>query len=270
MLQSIFIFISIIFFYSPSLLATPNYNQIMLEVLREMPSDGGYDTSPSTLKKLEGALTFNNDQQKESLRIHMENASPSFCSGATYLVMIKLLTRLQNEKQIQLSSEVLKELLIHGQGDGVGIWGRWNANGPGTARLFFELGLGRNFSMNKIAEAQPGDFLKIFWTEEIGAQERGHSVVFTGLRKEGEQQLLCFWSSNKPTNKKTSGGMGEKCVDLKTIRHAIFSRLEKPERFIHAPRLLGMNSSSYTDEYLKSMLVKKTTFDEVCRKVGCQ
>jgi hypothetical protein len=35
--------------------------------------------------------------------------------------------------------------MIRGQRDGEGIWGRWNANGPGTARLFHEMNLGENF-----------------------------------------------------------------------------------------------------------------------------
>ena len=47
----------------------------------------------------------------------------------------------------------LTSLLIAHQRDGQGVWGRWNANGPGTARLFTELRLGRNFT--DFAEARP-------------------------------------------------------------------------------------------------------------------
>src|SRR5256885_5765061 len=52
--------------------------------------------------------------------------------------------------------DTLDELMIRdGQRDGEGIWGRWNANGPGTARLFQELGIGRNFV--DVSQAQPGE-----------------------------------------------------------------------------------------------------------------
>ena len=82
---------------------------------------------------------------------------------------------------LRLNDETLDQLMIRGQRDGAGIWGRWNANGPGTARLFYELGLGRNF--DDFEAAQPGDFMKIFWSEEVGRAEHGHSVIYLGMEK---------------------------------------------------------------------------------------
>jgi hypothetical protein len=86
----------------------------------------------------------------------------------------------------------MENLLIRGQGDGVGIWGRWNANGPGTARLFEELHLGKNFT--SFEEARPGDFMKIFWNDNIGGTESGHSVIYLGRgspkEKEDETVLI--------------------------------------------------------------------------------
>ena len=34
----------------------------------------------------------------------------------------------------------LSSLLVTGQADGTGVWGRWNSNGPGTGRLFWPSG----------------------------------------------------------------------------------------------------------------------------------
>ena len=77
----------------------------------------------------------------------------SFCSGATYLVFIKAIEELRDRGQLQLDFATLNQLIIRDQHDGEGVWGRWNANGPGTARLFYELGLGRNFA--DFAQASP-------------------------------------------------------------------------------------------------------------------
>ena len=101
-------------------------------------------------------------------------------------------------------NETRAALLVRGQRDGEGVWGRWNANGPGTARLFHELDLGRNFT--DYALARPGDFMKIFWTSEVGRAERGHSVVYIGRELVGGTERVRFWSSNKPA------GYGEKSV----------------------------------------------------------
>ena len=89
---------------------------------------------------------------------------------------MKTLGVLRDRGDLQLDYETLDALMIHGQRDGAGIWGRWNANGPGTARLFSELGIGRNF--DDFEEAEPGDFMKIFWSPEVGREEHGHSVIY--------------------------------------------------------------------------------------------
>jgi len=49
------------------------------------------------------------------------------------------------------------------------------------AVAFAASGLGRSFWGYK--SAVPGDFLKLWWTEAIGRDESGHSVVFLGFKK---------------------------------------------------------------------------------------
>src|SRR5690606_37168739 len=123
-----------------------------------------------------------------------------------------------------------------------------NANGPGAARLFHELGLGRNF--DRYEEARPGEFMKIFWTTEVGSRERGHLVVYLGRRTVNGEERVRFWSSNQP------GGYGEKEVPRARIAHALFSRLENPQAFAAAPSL------PKTDPYLASLLKVRSSIAE--------
>ena len=189
-------------------------NEMVLEQVRAMPAGGDYSASHLATVRLQEAARFEGGK----LLLSAEAPSPSYCSGATYLVFLKVLERLREKGDLPLDDSVLSKLAVRGQGDGVGVWGRWNANGPGTARLFHELDLGRNFV--DFDSAKPGDFMKIFWTQEIGAAEHGHSVIFLG--SDGPGGSVRFWSSNIP------GGYGEKSVPRAKIAFAIFSRLEKP------------------------------------------
>src|SRR5262249_14562789 len=151
-----------------------NYNALILEQVGKMPTGGKYSVSHFAKIKLQSSAHF------ESGKFFVIPTKPyvSFCSGATYLVFIKAIEALRDSGQLKLDYATLNELVIRDQRDGEGVWGRWNANGPGTARLFYELGLGHNFT--DLAQAQPGDFMKIFWNRNIGRRESGHSVIFLG------------------------------------------------------------------------------------------
>ena len=155
---------------------------------------------------------------------------------------------------MQLDFATLERLIIRNQRDGEGVWGRWNANGPGTARLFYELGLGRNFT--DFNQAQPGDFMKIFWNKNVGRRESGHSVIFLGTVNRLDGQYVRFWSSNIPH------GYGEKEVPRSKIAFAIFSRLTNPAN------LTRIHSAPETDTYLASLLRKKSNFAEATQMCG--
>src|SRR5438132_11283175 len=137
-------------------------NSLILEQMRNMPSGGKYSVSHVAKIKLQSAAHF------ESGKFFVIPTKPyvSFCSGATYLVFIKTVETLRERGELQLDFATLNQLIIRDQHDGEGVWGRWNANGPGTARLFHELGLGRNFA--DFSQAQAGDFMKIFWSNNVG------------------------------------------------------------------------------------------------------
>jgi len=215
-----------------------------------MPSGGKYSVSHFAKIKLESAAHF------ESGKFFTIPTAPypSFCSGATYIVFIKTIEALRDRGELKLDFATLNQLIIRGQRDGEGVWGRWNANGPGTGRLFHELGLGPNFTDFK--QAQPGDFMKIFWNNNVGQREHGHSVIFLGTVKRFGGEYVRFWSSNIPA------GYGEKEVPRNKIAFAIFSRLETPAN------LSRVNNIPATDSYLASLLRKKSNFVEATRMCG--
>jgi hypothetical protein len=225
-------------------------NATVLREIDAMPLGGQYGTTRVATVALVRAAHF------ESGKFFVLPApdSPSFCSGATYLVFLKTIEQLQRDG-LRLDAETMESLVIHdGQRDGEGVWGRWNANGPGTARLFYELALGANST--DFALARPGDFMKIFWTSEVGNTEHGHSVVYLGSEMRDGVPYVKFWSSNIPA------GYGEKSVPRSKIAQAIFSRLETPEN------LARVKSAPEVDPYLAGLVTKRSSFAEALRKCG--
>jgi len=224
------------------------FNKTILEAISSMPHGGGYSTSHETMKRFEHSVSLS----KGTLRVHP--ASPSFCSEATYLAFLKTLALLQKRGKLSLDAATLTALLPRGQADGEGIWGRWNANGPGVAVLFYTADLGKNFT--DLAQAEPGDFLKIFWSNSVGATEHGHLVVYLGHEMKNGVEAIHFWSSNQ------YGGYGDKWVSLSFMKHLLFSRLTNLAALNRCPQL------PRRDPYLALLLSKTTTWEEVKQRCG--
>jgi len=229
--------------------AEENFNNLVLNGINQMPNGGGYATN------LEAAIGLrrSNDVRGGNLFLVPKLAVPSYCSGATYLVFLKAVRELQQNKRIDLNEQSLRRLLVQGDSDGNGYWGRWNANGPGTAKLVADLKIGKNFE--DIRSAKKGDFLKIFWSKEIGAQERGHSVIYLGKHQNpnGEWEIE-YWSSNKPL------GYGLKTTKAHFMKWCLFTRIDSIEGFKNVSNL------SQTDEFLASMLLKGYTRNDIRRR----
>jgi hypothetical protein len=231
--------------------ASSEINRLVVEMTVRMPVGGEYRASSESIERLESAIKAVGGH----LMIDPAAAEPSFCSSATYLVFVLTLEELNHQRKLQFEPGVVEKLLVSGQRDGDGVWGRWNANGPGTARLFAELRIGRNFT--SIEQAQPGDFLKIFWNDQIGAKEFGHSVVFLGRgRNRDGLEVVEYWSSNK------KGGYGRASVPLSKIKRMLFSRLESPER------INQISAGLKPDPYLAGMLTRSSTPREMEEMVG--
>ncbi len=211
----------------------PDFNSRVLAAIRTMPTGGGYDGSDATKNLLNEACKITGGD----ILVNANIAKPSFCSGATYLVLLKALGN---------GSEALLPKID--QQDGHGIFGRWNSNGPGSAKLVADLGAGINFT--SWDTAQPGDFLKIWWTDKIGGNERGHLVVYLGH----DEKSVRFWSSNQP------GGYGEKSVPRGNCRRVLFTRVTRPEKFSSVENLPAV------DTWLARMLRDDFTWEEVVTK----
>ena len=229
-------------------IAPGRFNDVILEQVRKMPQGGRYSASRVATIRLQSAAHF----ESGKFFVVPDAASPSYCSGATYLVFMKTIEALRAKGSLDLDHATLESLMIRGQRDGEGIWGRWNANGPGTARLFHEMDLGENF--DDFAQAQAGDFMKIFWSPEVGRAEHGHSVIYLGTERKAGIDYVRFWSSNIPT------GYGEKSVPRAKIVHAIFSRLDAPGNL--------SKSAPPVDKYLASLLSSSSSYEEAKRKCG--
>ncbi|HEY2569108.1 MAG TPA: hypothetical protein VGI25_07300 [Candidatus Udaeobacter sp.] len=227
-----------------------DYNSLILEEIKQMPQGGRYSVSHVAKIRLQSSAHF----ESGKFFVLPSQASPSFCSGATYLVFIRAVEALRAQGQLQLDYSTLERLIIRDQHDGEGIWGRWNANGPGTARLFHELQLGQNF--NNFDQAKPGDFMKIFWSRQVGRNEHGHSTIFLGMENRPDGQYVRYWSSNIPA------GYGEKGVPRSKIAYAIFSRLQTPAN------LARINNAPFIDTYLASLLRSRSSIAEASAKCG--
>jgi hypothetical protein len=228
-------------------------NALILDAVRAMPTGGSYRANVASLTSLRRAIQSTNSR----LVIDPAQATPSFCSGATYLAFLSVLIQLNRDGRLPLDENVLAALLVQEhQADGAGIWGRWNANGPGTARLFHEADLGRNFT--SFEEARPGDFMKVWWNDEIGARESGHSVVYIGTATRADGEYVEYWSSNMPN------GFGYNAVPRQRIHRQLFSRFEHPE---NVARLASLPAR---DKYLGDMLKRPSPPDEMLRMVGAQ
>lgn len=243
-------------------------SEIVLNTLHEMPQGGGYSTGQDAFEGLKSRIQIINGV----LSVDHLKAGPSFCSGATYILFLKTLEKLHRTGAALITGATAAKLPIVDERnqalqDGFGVFGRWNANGPGTAGLFSDLDMGDNFADDSFIEAKPGDFLKIFWSwgRGVGKYERGHSVVFTGVVPKGAQgsavEQVCFWSSHGYDDGRPSG-MGEKCVARKDIQEMIFSRLTRPE---HINRVL---SAGYEleNKYLSSLQDIESTIEEARRQ----
>jgi len=227
-----------------------DYNSLILEQIKQMPQGGRYSVSRFAKLRLQSSAHF----ESGKFFILPSSASPSFCSGATYLVFIRTIEALRARGELHIDYPTLEQLIIRDQRDGEGIWGRWNANGPGTARLFHELGLGQNF--DNFDQAKPGDFMKIFWSRQVGKSEHGHSTIFLGMESRFGMQYVRYWSSNIPS------GYGEKRVPRNKVAYAIFSRLETPAN------LARINSAPSVDTYLASLLRTRSSISEAGTKCG--
>jgi hypothetical protein len=234
----------------PSDTTVKDYNSYVLDVVKTMPNGGRYSQADEATINLGKSIYVDQTSMKQNPLV----ASPIYCSGASYEAFIAVISRLQQEGTLHLSDEAMQGLLVNMQPDGTDYWGRWNANGPGTARAFFELNLGQNSLDWK--DAKPGDFMKMWFSDQIGKFEHGHSVVYLGSFEKGGVPYFRYWSSDPPL------GRGIHEVPRTHASRVLFSRLQRPENLNNIPLM------PKTDPYTASLLTTPTTLDEMKKMVG--
>ncbi len=223
--------------------------------------------------------------------LDLKLAQPSFCSSATYLALIKALLLWDKEHKISREAWLAMKPFVgivdnmnpqgYYQSDGEGFWGRMNGNGPAVAVTIHEMKAGYNFTAYRGAktnacketpderyltddewrnhpvwqQAQPGDFMKIFWNsnDDSGAiigdngikgdlQEHGHSVIFLGIDNEG---YVTYWSSNGPGDNPADMGYSTGRCDKTKIQRVVVSRILFPEKFDNAKKIVPKNVNQY-------------------------
>lgn len=222
-----------------------NFNAMVLDIIKDLPKGGGYSRGSSF--QLPTITAHNIGGKRLEMRVY--DGFPSHCTSATYAVFARLAAMLQDNGTINLTAEQVAVLdaksrmpdgttLVDGQGP----FQIFNANGAGVAALLKHTGTGMSFRDDKLLYARAGDFLKLFWNENVGASEQGHQVIYLGHKTVGSRDMLCFWGSQHQNKKKRSGGTealyfpaeeggkvvdgyGEVCRPRSDVKEMIFSRV---------------------------------------------
>lgn len=224
------------------------WNSLVLASLREIDrcGAGGYSTQREAFEALGAAFRW--DEKRRRPCFNPAGARPSFCSGAVYGALLSALMKWDAAQPVRrISRESWLALFPAGERDGVRPWGYANANGPGFAALVHELGAGYSFVDYRLA--RPGDVMKIWWSEDIGALEHGHLVIFI----RATDSSVTFWSSNMPTGG-ARGGYGFKTIARSEAKRVLFTRITNPAAFNraasvgHSPWLSGLLRHSVTWE----------------------
>lgn len=249
--------------------AAGSFNDCILRTIMLTEDGGGYYTGREPKEELERntweGMDIGVTVTDGTPNVDMSLARPSFCSSATYMALLEALTLWDTDQAISPEAWVnLKPYTVEDrdwpiQSDGVGCWGRANANGPGMAVLVAQLEAGTNTYLaprdewnsddayfDVWSQIQPGDFLKIFWNEYIGgddtAYERGHMVIYLDTEiiedENGNKDgIVYYWSSNG------SGYMPDKGYSISKARlseiyRAVATHIDKPESFDNAKSIM--------------------------------
>ncbi len=258
-----------------------DYNRMILDIIKSFPTGGGYSLAASRVE-LPTVTAHNIGGGHWEMRVYP--GQPSHCTGATYAVFARLVASLHNGGAIRLSPTELRSLAVlrtmpdgSAREDGDGPFAIFNSNGAGAAALLKHTGTGFSFRDDNLAYARPGDFLKLFWNENVGASESGHQVVYTGRRTISGRDMICFWSSQKQRTKKRGGhrealyfsasagsevhdGYGEVCRPRSDIKAMIFSRVTCMEHLASGLEQMASKAKDrggtpdlFVDEYLQSI-----------------
>ncbi len=206
------------------------WQQAVLTAIESFPERGGYYTgskpnqlfAKTTWRGLHDAFQMTAGDERP--RFDPWQAQPSFCSSATYGVLIKALLIWDTKHQIKRVAWVNMKPRVGiadefnpdgvGQDDGVGFWGHANANGPGLGVLVRELGAGYSFTAYRGAKSErnretpderylddaewcafgvwdravPGDLMKIFWNRNESRGSDSGAIIGCNDDRNADQE----------------------------------------------------------------------------------
>lgn len=298
----------ILSFYALSLSAQSNdttlnqeWQQAILAAIEQFPDRGGYYTGgkpndkfrQTTMQALNSAFIMGVNDEKPAFVPSM--AVPSFCSSATYAVIVKALLlwdcrgviSKQAWRNIKPYVGIKDAINTNGifQDDGMGFWGRANANGPGLGVLIHELDAGYSFTAFRGAkndsvketpteqylsdeqwrqqpiwnEAIPGDLMKIFWNRNESRGHDGGAIIgWDGVKGHlqeaghsviflgiNENDEVVYWSSNGPGEYPETMGYSIATCDKTAIQRVVFTRITKPWNFDNARHMEPQSVNRY-------------------------
>ena len=296
------------------------WQRAMLAAIDSFPERGGYYTgskpnelfAKTTWRGLHDAYQMT--ARDERPHFEPQLAQPSFCSSATYGVLIKALLIWDTKHKIKREAWVNMKPRVGfadefnpdglGQDDGVGFWGRANANGPGLGVLVHELGAGYSFTAYRGAKSErnretpderymtddewcalevwnravPGDMMKIFWNRNESRGSDSGAIIGCNDDKSADQEAghsvifmgcegdtVTYWSSNGPGTHPELMGYGMGRCHKTAIQRVVFTRITRPERFNNARRI----SPTDVNQYLWDLNgVRHSTTAELMRQLG--
>jgi len=228
------------------------WQQCVLAAIDSFPQNGGYYTGARSNEIFKKTAWKGLHQAYQMAladsrpEFHQELAQPSFCSSATYSVMIKSLLLWDKDKKISREAWLFMKPFVgivdninpkgYFQSDGEGFWGRMNGNGPAIAVLINELKAGFNFTAFRGAKTQqckesptepylsdeewrnhpvwnqaiPGDFMKIFWNrDDDSGAIIGDNGLKGDLQEHGHSVIFMGIDDNGQVTYWSSNGPGE-------------------------------------------------------------
>ena len=296
------------------------WQQAVLTAIASFPEHGGYYTggkpnalfAKTTWRGLNDAYQMTANDERP--RFDPWQAQPSFCSSATYSVLIKALLIWDTKHKIKREAWVNMKPYVGiadelnpegmGQDDGVGFWGRANANGPGLGVLIRELKAGYSFTayrgaksernketpderyltdaewcaLNVWGRAVPGDLMKIFWNRNESRGSDSGAIIGCNDDRSADQEAghsvifmgckgdtVTYWSSNGPGEHPELMGYSMGRCHKNAIQRVVFTRITRPERFNNARRIPPTGVNQYLSDLNG---VRHSTTAEMLRQLG--
>lgn len=288
-----------------------DWNECVLAAVDSFPERGGYytggrpnaDFSKTTIQALNEAFQMDSADNRPSFTPAL--AQPSFCSSATYAVLIKALLMWDTDNAISREAwENMRPLAT--EDDGFGFWGRANANGPGLGVLVHELGAGNNIAAFRGAysernresdnerylsdeewaadsvwdKATPGDFMKLFWNRNPSGSDSGAVIGCNNVAGDDQERGhsvvflgyepngdIRYWSSNGPGKDNRNLGYSIGSCPRSHVQRVVVTHITRPDRFDNARQMPPDSENRFLSDLNGR---RHATTAETLRQIGAE